>query len=259
MSVTPNGFNDVQLFNGAGTSNTSTYSPGGTLQSNAMLVIAIGFTCPSSTLLAVSSLTDSNGNTWQRYHEEHGNSGWNTGSTVNGQQRGYVLELWYCTAATCGTTIDITINFTGTVDACVACLYPKFLGYDPTHPFDLNASLPKALRVNASAASTITGISTDTAHVYPCWAEGIWGTNLSLSNVQFDGVTRTDQTSAQKNNSEFTKTQIAHGPAVTSAYSGVTFQSPTSPDNALHIAFAITSDAQAGPSVNHQPVIVIMQ
>lgn len=247
MAITADGSENSLSYSAVSSSGALTVAVGGSAQANALMLAAIAFTVTNTTPASVSSITDSQGNTWARYTEQHAGSAWDTTQTVNGAQKGFTLEVWYTKAATINASIDVTINHSGTIDAAVACFSPKFLGYDATNPFDANASLPKALRVNASAAETLTGISTTTTNVYPVWALGLWGTNLNVSNVTFDSVTRTFQTSLQKNASEFVKAQFAAGPAATGPYSSVSFASPTSGSNFYAIGLALTADV--GPPV----------
>lgn len=247
MAISPNGSENFFGFNGVSTTGALTNAIGGTLQSAALMFAQVIFTTTSITPVTVSSITDSQGNTWTRLTSQEAHSGWDTSQTVNGAQKSFTQEVWYTKAATIGTSIDITVAFSGTIDSGVLLTSPKYIGYDATNPFDANASLPKQLRVNAAAQETVTGISTTNGHIYPVWFFGAWGTNLGVSNVQFNGINRNEQTSLQHNASEFVKAQFAAGPAAVAAYSGVSF-GPALQSASNYFINAIVMTADAGPA-----------
>lgn len=248
MAITVSGACTLSSYSGVSTSGPLTHAVGGTNQTNALLVAAIAVTATSTTPNPITSITDSQGNTWQKYTSLQANSGWKLSDTNSGTQRSFAVEIWYTKAAIVNASINITINHAVNVDAAVASFSSKYLGYDATNPFDLNASLPKTLTVNAAAAAqTLTGISTTTTNIYPCWALGCFSGSIGTSNVSFNGVLRNDQVTGQKNNVEFVKGQFATGPAAVGPYSGVTFSAPASADNMFVIGFAITADASPPP------------
>jgi hypothetical protein len=260
MAITYNGASTSALYSGVSTSGALTYTFGGTLQSGtAMLVLSVAHDATNTTANPITSITDSQGNTWQKYTSQSANSGWKTSDTNSGTQRWFSVEIWYCINATVNTSINITINHAFNVDAAVATISPKILGYDATNPWDLNGALPASLLAQSGlTAETLTGISTTTAHVAGIWAFGAFSSNIATTNVQFNGVSRSDQAVNQKNNVEFIKGQLAVGVPVTSAYSGVTYAGPlTSADNFFIIGAAITADVQTvGNPVLSQPHIV---
>lgn len=248
MAITRDGLAAAFGFSGGTTTGAITHAVGGSAQSNALMIAVIAVTSPNVTPISVSTLTDSQGNTWQRYTAQSAGAGWNTADTVGGVQKGFTLEVWYCKAATINASINITANFGATIDSAVVAFSGKFLGYDPTNPFDLNASLPKVLRVNAGAlAETLTGISTTTAHVMGLWAFGSFGTSIAHSNPTYNAVVQDDMIALQHNNAEFVKGQFGCGTPIVGSYSSVSFASPTSADNFYAIGFALTADPAGAP------------
>jgi hypothetical protein len=255
MPITENGTTTSFGVNGVSTSGPQTLGVGGTSQSDAMMIANICFTTTSTTPETVASVIDSQGNTWHKLLANTDNAGWFTGDTVNGVQRSFTQEIWYTTAATINASIDVTVAFSGTIDACSATFSTKLLGYDHTDPFDLNASLPKILKGVHNIAESIGGISTDTTHIYPVWCLGLWGTSIGVSNAVFDGQSRNQQETLQKNASEFVKSQyaggiISGGPGVTGPYASVTFASPTSASNYFLTGIVVTADVQTIPVVD---------
>lgn len=243
MAITRDGLSEVFGFSGGTSTGAITHAVGGSAQSNALMLAVIAVTAPNATPINVSGITDSQGNTWHKYTGLSAGSGWHTADTVNGVQRGFSLEVWYTKAATINSSINVTVGFDNTIDSAVVSLSGKFLGYDPTNPFDGNASLPKKLTINSGAAAeTLSGISTTNAHVMGCWAFGAWGTSIAHSNPTYNSVAQDDMVALQHNNSEFVKGQYGNGTPITGTYSGVSFASPTSADNAFIIGFALTAD-----------------
>lgn len=243
MAITRNGASTVSGFSG-GTSSAVTHAVGGSNQSNALLLAVIAVTSPNSSPIVVSSITDSQGNTWQKYTGQSAGAGWDTAQTVNGLQKGFTLDVWYTKAATVNASINLTVNYGATIDSAVIAVSGKFLGYDPTQPFDQNVSLPKVLRATSNGtAETLTGISTTNADDVGCWAFGAWGTSLNHSNPTFNSAVLDDVSALQHNNSEFVKGQFSNGVAVVVPYSSVSFSSPTTADNFYIIGFALTADS----------------
>jgi len=251
MAITEVGSAASATYNGVSSSGAKTLAIGGASQSNAMLVMGIIYTTTSTTPQPITSITDNQGNTWSKYTAVEAHSGWSTGPTVNGAQKSFAVEVWYTKGATVpATSIDITVNHSGTIDAAAMVISPKLLGYDAANPFDGNASLPKIVQASTSTAETITGISTTQTHIYPIWIFGTWGTTRATQNVSFNGVSRNQQVIQQKNASEFIDAEYASGigsggPAVTGPYSNVTYSAPTSCTNWYAIGFALTSDASS--------------
>ncbi len=242
-TITTDGSENSYGWNGSGTSHTQTVAVGGSTQKRAMMLANFAFTSTTATPNSITSVTDSAGNAWQRYTTQSAGSGWNTAHTVNGAQKGFTVEIWYTNNALIGASLDVTANFDGTIDACVGCFSPKFLGCDPAAPFDTNASLPKVLRIDAGDASqSLAGISTtSTNNIYPVWCLGAWGLHGGTSNVSFNGVFRQFQTELQKNNSEFVYGQFAAGPAALGPYSGVSYSVVQSSDNTYVIGLALVA------------------
>jgi hypothetical protein len=260
MAFALNGFATITKYSGVSGSGTLTHACGGTLLSGtALLLAAISYTAPSTTPTPITSITDSQGNTWQKYDSHALASGWHTTSTNSGTQRYAAVEIWYTKNATVNTSIDLTITHSGTIDAADCVLSGKITGYNSTQPFDQNASLPKHFTNQSGVASqSVSGISTDTTNVYPFWGLLAFSSNISTSNPLFNGVSRADNQQGQKNNVEFVEGQLAYGPGATGPYSGVTYSSPTTSDNTLIICGALTADSQT-PAAVPQPVITIMQ
>jgi len=210
MAITRNGAGTSAGFNGVSTSGAITHAVGGTAQSNALMMAMIAFNTTSTTAQSVSSVTDSNGNTWTRYTQQNANSGWHTADLVGGVQKYFAVEIWYTKAATIGTSINVTVNFTGTIDSTVICLSAKYLGYDATNPFDLNASLPHSLVANAgTTALSISGISSTNAHGVGVIAYGAFGTNIASQNWTFNSVAQDDLQNLQHNGGEFVRVSSA--------------------------------------------------
>lgn len=253
--VTENGTTSSFGVNGVSTTGAQTISPGGTSQLDAMMIANVAFTTTTTTPQTVSTFTDSNSNTWHKLLSNTANSGWFTGQTVNGAQKSFTQEIWYTIGANIGTTMNVTIGFSGTIDTCSVQFSSKILGYDHTDPFDLNASLPKILQGIHSIAESIGGISTNTTNIYPVWCFAAWGTDLGVSNVGFNGSgNRNQQEALQHNGSEFVKGQLASGvsggPGVTGPYAAVTFASPTSASNYFLVGLVVTADVQTIPVID---------
>lgn len=251
MSLAHIGGDTVVGFNAVNTTGAIAVSSGGGNTPNALMVVAVGIVSLDLTPVTVSTITDDAGNTWTKLTANEAHAGWDVTQTVNGAQRSFNQEIWYTKAASIGPALNVTVNFSATIDTCVVAFGPRITGYDPTHPFDLNASLPAVLRVNAAAAQTITGISTDTVNILPLWFLGMWGETFSVNNVAFAGVGRFDQDNTQHNGSEFTKQQIAFGDAVTGPYAAVSFLAPTAGGaNFFATGVVVTADAQTptGPT-----------
>jgi len=210
-----------------------------------MMVMSISYTSASTTATDITSITDSHGNTWQRYAKQVFNSGWRTAATNSGTQRNAGVELWYTFNATCTNTINVTVNHSGTIDAAVAVLSGKLTGFDTTQPWDQNSSLPALGRGGLSSATvpSVTGVSSNTASVYPVWASCAFSSNIGNQSVTFNGVSRTDTTNNQKNNTEFVRGNLSYGPSA-AAYSGVTYTGATNNDNWTVIGGAITANSQ---------------
>lgn len=258
MAITRDGLAAAFGFSGGTTTGAITHAVGGSNQSNALMIAVVSVTAPNATPINITTITDSQGNTWHRYTSQLAGSGWRTADTVNGVQRGFTLEVWYCKAATINASINITVGFDNTIDSAVVAFSGKFLGYDPINPFDGNASLPKVLRATAGAtAETLTGITTTTAHVMGCWAFGAWGTSIAHSNPTYNSVVQDDMIALQHNNSEFVKGQFGNGTPIVGTYGGVSFASPTSADNFYLIGFALTADASPPAAPPKSRVLII--
>ena len=257
--ITANGSVDVQGYSGVSTI-AITSAVGGTAQVNALMVIAIGFVSPAGTTRVVNTVTDNAGNTWTRLLSQSASAGWDTTQTVGAAQKTFTQEIWYTKGATLGTAPIITITHDGLIDTAVMGSTPKFLGCDPTNPFDVNASLPKLFRVNATAAQTLTSISTANVNLMPLWFLSIWGTNLGVNNPTFNGVAHGGQNSFQKNNVEFTRTQVAFGivsgPNVVGPYSNVTYTSAGGASNFFLAGLALTGDAAPPPKRRFRAMVI---
>lgn len=246
-----------------GLTNVSTTGPqtlavGGSAQSNALMIMNLGFTCPTTTPETVTSVTDSEGNTWQLLHRNEAHAGWHLAQTVHGANVSFAQEIWYTKGATINSSIDVTVAFSNTVDSITATFSTKILGADATDAFDLNPSLPAVVQGINSTAETVAGISTDTTNILPVWCFAAWGVDFGLSNVAFDGSNRNEQESRQLNGTnEFVRGQIAHSlssgpdaPGVTGPYSSVSFVSPTNASNFFLTAVVLTADVQSMPVVD---------
>lgn len=247
MALAQNG-----VCNALGGSNTAvssvgplTHAVGGTSQTGtALMMVVIGLVMPTTTVQTVSTVTDSNGNTWQRLYQTFDNSGWNAANMNNGQ-RAVTLECWYTKNATIGTSINISATFSGSVNAVSVVASAKFTGYDSVQPFDQNGSMPAVQRNHTGAATRVTpSISTTNAHILPF---SIWcavGGSFTSSNVSFNGVLRNDNAIQQENGTlEFVKVDFQCGVATTGPYSGVTYTGSSNYDNGYFVGFALTSDA----------------
>lgn len=249
--VTKNGIGAVYSDAGHSTFNIA-HTFGGANQTDALIIASFSIVSSNATIHSVLGITDSEGNTWERYFTVSDNSGWRIPDLVGSIQKGFTAEIWFTRAAIANASITITPVFDAVVDCVSVNISPKHLGYDHTDPFDLNPSLPMVLRAHTgTTAESISGISTDTTHIYPYWFFASMGTNIAHSNVVFNGVNRDDQEQSQYNaGSEFLKNQMASGPAATGPYASVTFASPTSADNFYIIGFALTGDVQSVPVID---------
>lgn len=249
MALSRDGIYSTANYSGVSTSGAKLFSPGGTLHTgDCMLVLTIAHDATGVTPNPITSITDSQGNTWAKYTDSTAASGWNPAHFNGGGQRSFALEVWYAKNATCNTTISITVNHANAVDAASMVLSSKILGYNATQPFDQHASLPKKVTINSgSVTQSIPGISTATANVAGMWAFGAFSNAIATGNPAFNGVTRADQNDIQTNNVEFVRCQGAIGTPVVAAYSGVTYDTAVASDNTFLIGYALTADA-AGPT-----------
>lgn len=243
MAVAPNGIVSAVAATNGVTSQAFAVAPGGTLLSGtATMVAGFAIISPSATPITVTSVTDSQGNTWTKVTEQAAGSGWDTTGINAGAQRGHTLSIWYTTAATINTTITITANFSGTTDTCVGLFTSKFTGVATGVQFDNNVSLPKVGRTTTNASPSISGISTNTSNIYPISFLSCFSSNISSGNVSFNGVLRNDNDTLQHNGTEFLKGTVQEGPAPGAAYSGVSYSFSASIGNSWHIGLALTAD-----------------
>lgn len=232
---------------GVSTSGAKTHAIGGvTLTGTAMMVLSISYISPSTTATNVTSVTDSQGNTWQLYSRTVFNSGWRTAAMNVAAQKNAGVELWYTFNATAAASIDVTVTHSGNIDAAVMCLSGKLTGFNTVQPWDQNSSLPALGRGGLGGATvpSVTGISTNTTNLYPVWASCAFSSNIGNQSVTFNSISRSDTTNSQKNGTEFVRGNLSYGPAAASAYSGVTYTGATSNDNWTVIGGSITPDSQ---------------
>lgn len=251
MAIAKNGASNAIAATDAVTSQAFVVAVGGTLLSGTATMLA-GFAIlsPNATPITVTSVTDSAGNTWTKVTEQASGSGWNTSVINAGVQKGSTLSIWQTKNATINTSITITANFSSTTLNCIGLFTPKFTGADTTQPLDQNASLPKVLKQTTLAHPDLTGISTDTSHLWPVSFASAFSSNILTSIIAFNGVSADNSASLQHNNSpnaEFLKAQTFNGPAAASAYSNVSFTATSNMQNVWHIGLVLTADTQTPP------------
>lgn len=256
MAIVRNGNSTTVAATNGVASQAFAVAPGGTLLTGiATMLASFAIISPNATPITVSSVTDSQGNTWTKVTEQADGAGWDTTQINGGVQRGHTNSVWITKNATINTTITITATFSGTTDVCVGAFSPKFSGVNTVQPLDQNASLPKVLKEVTNTVPTLAGISTNTSSIWPISFMSMFSGSIGTSNFTFNGVAQDDASALQQNGTQFVKNHVAGGPAVASAYSSVSFVPSSACDNVWHIGLVLTADAQATPTKTYATVI----
>lgn len=235
----------------AASSFTNTFVYGGSPQTDALLLLQLVTTSPTSGTIDVSTVTDDDGNTWELLYKRY-ESGWDTGVLAGGPVASG-MEIWFTKAPTVDTDLDITVTWSGTFDSMCAVLSPKFLGTEPTQPFDQNPNamievyLPAPGRHDPSAH----GVSSSTAHIVGLYFWSLVGFSTAPhfpGTITFDGVSEASEAGESSFGTNHTRSQVSIGTPVASAYGGVDFVSGTIEENQMAVTVILTADAQLPPS-----------
>lgn len=223
---------------------------GGTLQSNAVLILAVSLNSTTTTPVTVTSVTDASGNTWSKITSQE-KAVWDTTNMLVASNISNNLELWYTRAASVNTTLNITINYTGgTLDTGIWAISPKLLGVNATRPFDLNPSVPAYGYIHSVTASNpaITPVSTNTANMYPiaCHSDPGGG---AAGNWNFNGSLRDMQANTTINGTQANRITFAGKSGLSAAYSAVSFSYSSAVHNSNDIGIVLTADGQT-PSIS---------
>src|SRR4051812_21707863 len=245
MAITVNGVESALGWAGPGSSVVAAVTFGGTLQSNAVLILAISLNSTTTTPVTVSSVTDASGNTWTKVTSQE-KAVWDTTNMLVASNISNNLEIWYTRAASVNTTLNVTINYGGgTLDTGIWAISPKLLGVNATRPFDLNPSLPGFGYIHSVSTSnpTITPVSTNSTNIYPiaCHSDPGGG---SAGNWSFNGSLRDMQANTTTNGTQANRICLAGRSGVTGPYSAVSFSYSSAVHNSNDIGFALTADTQ---------------
>jgi hypothetical protein len=235
-----------------GSSHTGTTDFGGATltRANAFITMVVSNVAPTTTAVSVTSITDTEGNTWRRLTSINRNS-WQTSALAGGQVAAG-LEVWWTIAASSGPSLTFTITFDGTIDAGVWVTSAKLLGVNAAQPFDQHTNATVLVYQNSSTATAPTftgpsGISTSSANVFPMVAITGVGFGQQQSSWTFDGVSAgVAESFAVGTNAcvgdlcDLISFSSSH-PTV--PYSSATFVGAATLKNCLLIAFNVTPDA----------------
>lgn len=229
---------------------TNTFTLGGTTQSNVLLLLHLATTSKTTGTVAVTTITDDDGNTWHLLYKRYENT-WDTGVFAGGEVASGI-EVWYTLAASVDTDLAVTVNWDGTFDSMCAILSPKFLGVDATHPFDLNANAMVGIYQPAVGRHdpSIAGISSDTAHIVGLYIYMLVGFSTAphfAGAITFNGVAEAAEETTSSFGTNHTRSQMSIGAPVTSAYSSVGFTATSIEENNMAVSIILTADTQVVP------------
>lgn len=250
--------NVLQVFHNGGTGVTAftetNFNWGVASGFGSPLILVAGFSIVSknNTVVKLTSITDSYGNTWHKAGQTS-----TTGINQSGITSGPVaqsVEIWYAQIATAGLSNTNTFTWTtdsDLVDSIFICAAPS-QGRDITNPLDLNASFPATVAMyNASSTAkvTLSGLTTNTAHftsVFVCGSIGPGQRPGSGGNFTVGGGTTFDYGAPDTFHLNQNYNILNMGfTDFTSAWSGSSIQAHDATNQAIMIAVVITNDVQS--------------
>lgn len=222
-------------------SGNQTYT--GTTQTGVFALAFIGYESGGATVISVSSVTDSKGNTWKKYganNATQGNDG--KGLTANVYTG---VEVWYAenVSYASGDTFDVTLS--GAPDN--ACAHIQlFSNVNATHSFDLNAALPALANVGTAAATAEVPITTNTADILVI-AAAVTASNNSLGAPTFNGAAAGFSGGAGNTSGTYWCRLEVSMLQYSAAQSGLLVSWGSQTDETM-IGFALTADTQSVPT-----------